>query len=80
MRSRAFLSAPGSGRRRCGHVWARPFLVLFRLIPASLAAAAIAKGTDVYLFLAGMMLLADLARYEGVFDWMAGIAVGAAKG
>src|SRR3954447_6109576 len=55
-------------------------LVLFGLIRTSAAVAAIEKGTDVYLFLAGMMLLADLARHEGVFDWMAGIAARAAKG
>lgn len=28
-------------------------------------------GTDVYLFLTGMMLLSELARREGVFDWLA---------
>ncbi len=50
-------------------------LVLTRLIPLSLAGHAIAKGTDVYLFLAGMMLLSELARANGVFDWIASIAV-----
>ena len=34
------------------------------------ALAAIGKGTDVYLFLTGMMLLAELARREGLFDWL----------
>jgi arsenical pump membrane protein len=38
------------------------------------------KGTDVYLFLAGMMLLAELARSEGVFDWIASRAVAASHG
>jgi arsenical pump membrane protein len=64
-------------------VWAclgAALLVLLRLIPLSVAASAVAKGTDVYLFLAGMMLLADLARHEGVFAWMAGITARAAKG
>jgi arsenical pump membrane protein len=64
-------------------VWAclgAAILVLSGLIPPSAAASAIARGTDVYLFLTGMMLLADLARHEGVFDWMAGIAARAAKG
>ena len=64
-------------------VWAclgAALLVLFRQIPVAAAAGAVAKGTDVYLFLAGMMLLADLARHEGVFDWLAGVAVGAARG
>jgi arsenical pump membrane protein len=50
-------------------------LVLTRLISLSLAGRAIAKGTDVYLFLAGMMLLSELAREQGVFDWIASVAV-----
>src|SRR6201996_9366804 len=50
-------------------------LVLARLIPLSLAGRAIAKGTDVYLFLAGMMLLSEIARENGVFDWIASVAV-----
>ncbi len=50
-------------------------LVLTRLIPLSLAGRAIAEGTDVYLFLAGMMLLSELARENGVFDWIASVAV-----
>jgi arsenical pump membrane protein len=31
----------------------------------------VAKETDVYLFLTGMMLLSELSRQEGLFDWMA---------
>ena len=50
-------------------------LVLARLIPLSLAGRAIAKGTDVYLFLAGMMLLSEIAREQGLFDWIASVAV-----
>lgn len=50
-------------------------LVVARLIPPQLAARAALKGSDVYFFLAGMMLLAELARHEGVFDWIADIAV-----
>lgn len=42
--------------------------------------AGIAKGRDVYLFLIGMMLLSELARREGLFDWMAAIATTRAKG
>ncbi len=38
------------------------------------------KGTDVYLFLVGMMLMSEVARKEGLFDWLAGIAVRTAKG
>jgi arsenical pump membrane protein len=55
-------------------------LVVFRLIPLPLAAHAIAEGTDVYLFLAGMMLLAQLAHMHGVFDWLATIAIQHARG
>lgn len=50
-------------------------LVLLRLISLRLALHAAAKGSDVYFFLTGMMLLAELARHEGVFDWIADIAV-----
>src|ERR1700684_1565466 len=46
--------------------------------PEALQAAA--KGTDVYLFLIGMMLLAELARHEGLFDWLAAFAVRQSKG
>ena len=55
-------------------------LVISGLLPLSQAGAAVAKGTDVYLFLTGMMLLSELARREGVFDWLASLAVAAAKG
>jgi arsenical pump membrane protein len=40
----------------------------------------ISDGADVYLFLAGMMLLAELARAEGLFDWLAAQAVRVAAG
>jgi len=55
-------------------------LLLLRLIPLSLAGRAAGKGTDVYLFLAGMMLLSELARECGVFDWLASVVVRSAKG
>lgn len=64
-------------------VWAclgASLLVASGLLPWGDAAAAVGKGTDVYLFLTGMMLLSELARREGVFDWLATIAVRAAKG
>jgi arsenical pump membrane protein len=64
-------------------VWAclgAVLLVAFGLIPVPAALGAIGKGTDVYLFLTGMMLLAELARLEGVFNWMAALAVRASKG
>ncbi len=40
----------------------------------------VAKGTDVYLFLIGMMLLAELARLQGLFDWLAAKAARLANG
>jgi arsenical pump membrane protein len=55
-------------------------LIALRLISLQLAGKAVAKGTDVYLFLIGMMLLAELARAQGVFDWVSSIAVRGAKG
>jgi arsenical pump membrane protein len=55
-------------------------LVLARLLPLASAAHAIHEGLDVYLFLIGMMLLAETARHEGVFDWVAGVALGHARG
>jgi len=55
-------------------------LIALRLIPLTLAAQAVAKGSDVYLFLIGMMLLSELAREQGVFDWVASVAVRGARG
>jgi arsenical pump membrane protein len=51
-------------------------LVVMRLVPSQTATSAIKQGGNVYFFLAGMMVLAELAREEGVFDWLAS---GAAK-
>ena len=55
-------------------------LVGFGLLPWSDALTGIRKGLDVYLFLTGMMLLAELARQEGLFDWLAALAVAHARG
>jgi arsenical pump membrane protein len=55
-------------------------LVLFSLISLADAWAAVLEGTDVYLFLMGMMVLAELARGEGLFDWLACHAVRRARG
>src|SRR5438105_4117805 len=55
-------------------------LVMFRLISLPAAAAAAGKGSDVYLFLVGMMVISELARITGVFDWVAGHAVRASRG
>ncbi len=65
------------------YVWAvigAVVLVAFGLLPWHDAVAAAAKGTDVYLFLIGMMLLAEVARQEGLFDWLAAHAVRHARG
>jgi arsenical pump membrane protein len=64
-------------------IWAvlgAALLVVLGLLPWQVALDGISKGTDVYLFLVGMMLLAEIARKEGLFDWLAGLAVRAAKG
>ncbi|HEX3682101.1 MAG TPA: arsenic transporter [Bryobacteraceae bacterium] len=55
-------------------------LVLCRLISLQSAASAVGKGLDVYLFLIGMMIMSELARREGVFDWIAQHAVRASRG
>ena len=49
-------------------------LIACRLIPLRQAGHAVYEGLDVYLFLAGMMILAELAREEKVFDWVADLA------
>ncbi|MGH6764140.1 MAG: SLC13 family permease, partial [Bradyrhizobium sp.] len=59
-------------------IWAvagAALLVLLRLLPWPDALAAAGKGIDVYFFLMGMMLLAEVARKEGLFDWLAAQAV-----
>ena len=64
-------------------VWAASgaiLLVLLGLLPASDALSGVMRGTDVYLFLVGMMLLAEVARLEGLFDWLAAKAAVLARG
>lgn len=64
-------------------IWAvagAALLVLLNLLPWPDALAAAAKGTDVYFFLIGMMLLAEVARKEGLFDWLAAQAVRHSRG
>jgi arsenical pump membrane protein len=65
------------------YVWALSgaalLLVLGLLSPAE-GLAGVAKGLDVYLFLTGMMLLAEIAREEKLFDWLAAHATKLAKG
>lgn len=83
----------GGGRCHCrpavpsvphsGYVWA---LGAAALLPLSGTVSfgttwhAVAEGRDVYLFLVGMMVLAELARREGLFDWLALYAVRHAGG
>ncbi len=64
-------------------IWAvtgAALLVALRLITPQDALIGVGKGLDVYLFLTGMMLLAEIARGEGLFDWLAAHATRRAKG
>ena len=55
-------------------------LLLLHLVSFQLASRAVAQAWDVCLFLTGMMLLAELAREHGVFDWLSSVAVRHADG
>ena len=55
-------------------------LILLGLLSPADAWSGIAKGTDVYLFLTGMMLLSETARQNGLFNWLAAHATRRAKG
>src|SRR6202167_1447013 len=55
-------------------------LLALRLVPLQLAIRAFAKALDVCFFLIGMMLLSELAREHGVFDWLSSVAVRSARG
>jgi arsenical pump membrane protein len=55
-------------------------LLILKLITPNEALTGIGKGTDVYLFLIGMMLLAETARDQGLFDWLAALATNRANG
>lgn len=58
-------------------VWAlvgAALLLGWDLVPIPAAIGAVLKGLDVYLFLVGMMLLSEVARKEGLFDWVASSA------
>jgi arsenical pump membrane protein len=64
-------------------IWAvtgAAILVLAGLLSFADAWRGVLKGTDVYLFLIGMMLLAEVARREGLFDWLAAPAANLAGG
>ncbi len=65
------------------YIWAAGgaiLLVLLGLLGPADALAGIGRGTDVYLFLAGMMLLSECARQQGLFDWLAAGATRLANG
>jgi arsenical pump membrane protein len=55
-------------------------LLVLRLISLKLTGHALLKAVDVCLFLIGMMLLSELAREHGVFDWLSSIAIRKADG
>lgn len=55
-------------------------LVLTGLLPWNKAVEAVARGGDVYLFLIGMMVLSELGRQFGVFDWLADWTLSRARG
>lgn len=65
------------------YIWAcagASILLITGFLSPSNVFSALAKGNDVYLFLVGMMLLAEAARIEGLFDWLAAHATRSAKG
>ena len=74
------LLRPGKVPEALWATGAAALLVLGSLLSWDRAWHAVQRGTDVYLFLAGMMLLAELARAEGLFEWAAAHAVRAANG
>lgn len=55
-------------------------LLIFQLLSPFEAFSGGKKGLDVYLFLTGMMLLAETAREEKLFDWLAAHATRLSKG
>ena len=55
-------------------------LVVAGLLPVNDAWHGVVRGLDVYLFLVGMMALAEVARREGLFEWLANHAVHRADG
>lgn len=64
-------------------IWAvggAALLIVLHLIAPQDALTGVGKGLDVYLFLTGMMLLSEIARQEGLFDWLAAYAARRARG
>lgn len=64
-------------------IWAvggAALLLVLGLLPADAAWHAVGQGSDVYLFLTGMMLLSEIGLEAGLFDWAAAFAVVHARG
>nr|KIS30173.1 hypothetical protein TQ38_24050 [Novosphingobium sp. P6W] len=58
-------------------IWAvtgAALLLVLGLMPIPAVIGAVGQGLDVYLFPTGMMLLSEVARKEGLFDWVAATA------
>ena len=55
-------------------------LLLLRLVSWKMAERAAERALDICLFLIGMMLLSEVAREHGVFDWLSSMAVRSADG
>jgi arsenical pump membrane protein len=55
-------------------------LLALHLIGLDTVRTGVLNGVDVYLFLFGMMALAETARQEGLFDWLAALATKRAAG
>lgn len=55
-------------------------LVLSGLLSGAQAANAALDGLDVYAFLLGMLALAELARVQGLFEWVTGVLAACAHG
>lgn len=65
------------------YIWAiagAVLVIVLSAVPPDAALGAVVKGTDVYLFLIGMMLLSEVAREEGLFDYLATLAVRSSGG
>ena len=65
------------------YIWAvsgAVLLILLQQVSLKEGWTGIIKGLDVYLFLTGMMLLAETAREEKLFDWLAAHATRLSKG
>jgi arsenical pump membrane protein len=75
----AILLRPGRIAEWSWAIAGAALLVVSGLLSAPSAAAAAADGLPVYLFLAGMLTLSEIARVTGVFEWLAGVLVPMAR-